>query len=329
MGAYHVERLGLRDDCGVVAVYDNDPAARARRPSSPAQPHSTWDSFLRDPQIEVVLIATPPETHFQLAHEALAARRHVVVETPLCLESRDADQLINAACASGRLLSVAHTARWDDEFRTAQAARASGELGNLVALKRMTWQYNPRDLTTDCSGAGVAAEQGPRRAVWRDSKQTGGGTLWEFGLHFVDQLLQLVGHAPQSVFARLIPAAINPQADDAFLLIVTFDGGITAHLEFNRQAAAPLNTGWLISGTQGAYHGFNQFSPTDAGEVVDLPLPPLPTDRDEYYAAIVRHLRHNGPNPVAAEDARAAIAVINAAAISAREGRPIEVGSRQ
>ncbi len=321
---FHVERLGLRDDCRVVGLYDDCPAVRERHSGGPAVMHSEWRRMLGDPGVELVLLAAPPAVHAELAISALAAGKHVVVETPLCLSPFEGEAILDASRRSGRSVIVAQTRRWDDDFRMAQATLASGNLGRPVALKLINWHYNPK------SRRSLRAE---RRSTefevggtwhWRDHVQTGGGVLWEFGSHSFDQLLRLAGRPPESVFARTWGAP-DGCTEDAFLAVVNFPGNLVAHVEVNRAAAAPLSTGWMIVGTAGSYSGAVEYVPTAAGEVVDLPISSHGAEVDEFYGRIARHIRLGGPNPVPAEDAQAVLTLISAVRESARTGVVVHI----
>ena len=340
-GMFHVERIGLRDDCQVVAAYDDCPAARNRAKLPAGVCHASWSEFLRNDQIELVLLAAPPAVHAELAIAALAAGKHVLIETPMCLNLAEADALIAASARTGRSVSVAHLRRWDDDFRTAQAILAAGELGPVREIKLINWQYNPRRNNGHANGAQASIGQlaagraGPNsdqtfdRASddWRDAAATGGGVLWEFGIHYFDQLLQLAGSAVESVYARFTPAIPALPGEDMFLAIIAFSGGSVAHVEVSRTAPVPLSTGWMIAGASGSYAGFTQYSPNPDGEVVDLPLSAhsqaVTSQADEFYAQLVRHIRFGEPNPVAAEQARGPIALIEAARKSAHSGQVV------
>lgn len=319
-GSFHIERLGLREDCRIVATYDDCPAALARSPRTVRPAHGTWQDFLADGQVELVLVASPPALHAEMTMAALAAGKHVLVETPFCLSLFEADAIIAAADRHGRQVYVAQARRWVDDFRIAQSVLESGELGRPAAMKLINWQYN---LTPSLTAAGPsvwAKEFNPAISEWRNDAQSGGGVLWEFGVHYFDQLLQLVGRPAESVFARLTPAA-SARCDDGFVAIVNFSDDLTAHVEVNRMAAAPLSTGWMIAGERGSYAAGTQFVPTREGEVVDTPVSaecPLP---DAFYEMVVQNLRYGAPHPVPLIQARQTIAIIEAARRSARTGQ--------
>ncbi len=306
-GIYHIERIGLRDDCRVVALYDDCAHALRRADILRVRPHARWSDLLGDEDVELVLLATPPAQHAELAISALAAGKHVAIETPLGMNLAEADAIRAASGRTKRTASVLHTRRWDDDFRTARETLAAGALGRLRAIKFINWHYNPR-----------------RSVDWRDDALTGGGVLWEFGIHCFDQLLQLVGQSPESVFARMRPSPAA-RADDAFLAIVNFADGLVAHIEVDRLASAPLQTGWTILGEDGSYSQFTHYAPNPDGEVADLPLAPVVPEFDEYYARLVQHVRLGAANPVSVEEARGPIALIEAVRKSARRGEVVRV----
>jgi len=326
-GIYHVERIGLRDDCRVVALYDDCSTARDRAGVEAAPMYSRWDEFLADPHVELVLLATPPAHHAEPAIQALAAGKHVIVETPLGLNLAEADALIAAGDRAGRSVCVAHTRRWDDDFCTAQQALAGGELGRPLSMKFINWHYNPRarresrDLGTQSQSAEEHSRLGP--VDWRRHTQTGGGVLWEFGIHYFDQLLLLAGRLPLTVYGRVFPSESGEPFDDGFLAIVTFSDHLVAHVEVHRTAAAGLPTGWTIIGDRGSYAGFTQYTPTPEGEIVDVPLTRVSVDADDFYQEVIRHIHTGAPNPVPAAQARPVIALIEAVRRSARSGQVV------
>ncbi len=327
-GMFHVERIGLRDDFYLAAVYDDCMVARERAQSGALTVAETWDGFLHHAQTDVVLLATPPALHATQAIQALAAGKHVVIETPMCLNLAEAEAIAEMTRRTGRSVTVAHSRRCDDDFRTAKEALSSGELGQLWAVKYINWHYNPSCRPdAAASPSSPAADQLTRLAPvnWRDHASTGGGVLWEFGIHCFDQLLQLAGRPAESVYARLFSASADAESDDAFLAIVNFSGRLLAHVEVSRVAPAPLDTGWMIGGQSGSYSASTQYIPNSTGEVVDLPMATNCGMADEFYGQLTRHYRDGDRNPIPIEEARGTIALIEAIRKSAQCGEVVPV----
>lgn len=99
---------------------------------------SAAKDLLNDPDIDLVVIATPNDTHFPLAKAALEAGKHVVVDKPFTVTLSQACELESLAKHCGRVLSVFHNRRWDSDFLTVRALINEGQLGKCVTLSRIS-----------------------------------------------------------------------------------------------------------------------------------------------------------------------------------------------
>lgn len=326
-GMFHIERLSLRSDCRLIAAHDDCPQTARKAVGMVPRLVDSRTEVLRDKAVELVLLATPPDTHAALAVEALSAGKHVLVETPLCLDVAEVEAVLSAARRYDRSVIVAQTRRWESDFLTARQCLESGVLGRLLTVKQIIWQYNrslrhPPGRTADSA----ASAPGPSPSHnWRRHSVTGGGALWEFGVHQFDQLLQLVGESPANVVAEYFPVDDVSDADDGYLALVHFPGGVRAHLEVNRASPVALQTGWILVGTAASYVDGMLLTVARDGEVVDQPLPPVEGAVDELYAAVVGHIRGRAPNPVPVEEARQTVLLIQAARQAARSSQPIRL----
>ena len=165
----HAHGLELR----AVATRDPERQARAGHDHPGVRIHATLDDMLRDDAVELVVLATPHDTHRDLAVRALAAGRHVVVDKVMCLNLAEADVMIEAAERAGRLLTVFHNRRWDWDYLTVRDVLARGWLGAPYLFESTVFGYGE-----------------PRG--WRAWRAQGGGILYDWGAHLVDQALQLV-----------------------------------------------------------------------------------------------------------------------------------------
>jgi predicted dehydrogenase len=303
---YHLERLSLRNDFHAVAAYDQIAARCDAARTFRCHGCADWQELLRHPEIELLVIATPVATRVPLAVAALSAEKHVVLEPPLCLTLEEADRIAEAARQHGRTVTVAQLRRWDDDFRTALATLESGRLGELRMAKVIVWNYSP-DLP-------APLQANDSRSVDDDGVRS---VLFEFGAHYFDQLLRLLPQPIQTVYGCL------SSSSRSFLVIVHFAHDVPAHVELNLSSIVPLNTGWVLLGTAGGYHGFRRYESTDDGEIFHVPLEPLPTDWDLFYEGLIAHLRHNAPPPVSLEESRRVVALIDAVVRSATLGKPV------
>nr|VXZ84095.1 Uncharacterized oxidoreductase ydgJ [Klebsiella pneumoniae] len=116
--------------------------------------------LLDDPDIDLVVIATPNDTHFPLAKAALEAGKHVVVDKPFTVTLSQARELESPAKHCGRILSVFHNRRWDSDFLTVSALINEGQLGRCVTSSRISIASDYR-----CASAGVSRQVRQRHMV--------------------------------------------------------------------------------------------------------------------------------------------------------------------
>ena len=295
IGAYHLERLSLRDDIEVVATHDPDATRTSLLPPCGGEFYPSWESLLAGAAVEAVLLIGRPEFRTPLAVQALDAGKHVAVPLPLAGSTADADALVAAARNSQRVLAALPFHRWNDDFRTAAAELASGKLGRLRAAKCLVWQYR-------------AHEEQPLDAV---------------GPELLDQMIQLFDAPPQEITARV--AATREGRQTGFTLIAGFGDGRTGLLDVDFAAIAPQRSGWVLQGSDGAWQNFRRYTRTDEDEIYETPVEPLPTFWDEAYAELVRLVRQTEPGevPAVTQEARAVAQLLDAARESARCNRTV------
>ncbi len=168
---------------------------------------SLQDVLLRE-DIQGVVLATPAETHFTLAREALLAGKHVYVEKPLVLDESEAEELIGLSKEKGRTLMVGHLLQYHPVFVKLRELTASGELG------RINYIYSHR-----LNLGKIRREE---------------NILWSFAPHDISMILTLAGEEPESVLATGGNYLHHKIAD------VT-----TTHLEFPSGLRAHIFVSWL------------------------------------------------------------------------------------
>jgi scyllo-inositol 2-dehydrogenase (NADP+) len=271
------------------------------------------EELLDDPAVELVVVAAPNAVHHDLAAAALRAGRHVVVDKPFALSTADADDLIALAAASERRLSVFHNRRWDGDFLTVRRCVESGVLGEIATFVSRYDRFRPAP-----------------KGGWKEEAVPGSGILWDLGPHLIDQAMVLFG-PPRTVWADLGVQRPGVEAVDHVHLV----------LGYGRRRAV-LHAGMLVRdpGPRFEVHG-------DRGSLVTRGLDPpevdatltcevgglelrgrlagVPTAYGSFYAQMAAAVAGEGPVPVAPDDARATVAVIEHALASARDRRVVEV----
>jgi predicted dehydrogenase len=157
------------------------------------------EEMLSIPEIELIVITTPNQTHFPIAKQCLEQGRNVVIDKPFTVTSEEARDLAQLAKAQGKILSVYQNRRWDGDFQTVQKLVREGTLGRIVFFESHYERFRPT----------------LRAGAWRERDEPGAGILFDLGPHLLDQALVLFG-IPEAVFADLRTERDGSLVDDAF-----------------------------------------------------------------------------------------------------------------
>ena len=282
--------------------------------------------------VDLVVIASPNDTHFPLAMAALQAGRAVVVDKPFTHTVAEAEQLIATARAQGCMLSVFHNRRWDSDYQTLKACMARGDLGEVLSYQCRFDRYRP-DVTDR----------------WREKAVPGVGLFFDLGPHLVDQALQLFGW-PDWLVADLNMQRVGTLVDDGFYLLMG-KGKLRILLAATVLAAAP-EPKFVVHGTRGSFvktgidvqedqlktglrpgdTGFGVEPVGHAARVTTMRdgvaettvVPTLAGDYAAYYVGIRKALERGAglpaTVPVTAEDALDSMHILELACRSHREG---------
>jgi predicted dehydrogenase len=279
-----------------------------------------------DPRADLVVIASPNDSHASLARAALQAGRNVVVDKPFTLSLADALELAAMADETGRLLSVFQNRRWDTDFLAIREALDQGLVGEPVHLESRLERFRPEV-----------------RDRWREQAGRGSGVLWDLAPHLIDQVLQLLGR-PDFVQASTAAQREGAQTDDWAHVVLGF-GERRAILQMGMLAAGG-GARFLVHGTSGSLVKLRpdpqesqllaNTRPGDEAWGMDpddlqvlggdgtVQYRPAPRgDQSRYYAAIRDAVLGCGDNPVTPAQAVAVMAVLEAAVTSARERRTV------
>jgi predicted dehydrogenase len=193
------------------------------------------DELLSMPEIRLVVIATPNDTHYPLARQCLEAGRDVVVDKPFATTLEEAKSLVETAKETGRLLTVYQNRRYDGDFQAIRALVADGTLGHIVRFETAYDRFRPQ----------------LKPGVWRETARPGSGILFDIAPHLIDHALVLFG-LPEAVTGDIRIERENAVADDAFDITLHYSDGMRAVLRSSILAAAPRPR-FVLFGTQGSF----------------------------------------------------------------------------
>ncbi len=328
--AFHGPLIRRQQDLHLAGVVARDPKVRASAVEAwSVRGFASVDEVLADESVQLVVIATPHNTHADLAVQVLEAGKHCVVDKVMALSSEEADRMIAARDASGKMLSVFHNRRWDWDFLTLKDVLARGSLGRPLVFESSVCRYAP-----------------PR--TWRGRAAEAGTILHDWGAHLVDQALGL-GLGPCRRLTAWMAPAPWPDVDSGGhgKIAMEFDD-VLFQVETSRVCRIERPRWWVI-GDRGGYVKLGIDPQEDSLRAGDIDRASEPVGRcgllhhegeegilqetrvdtvrghwDGYYANIAGHLLRGTPLAVTAEQAREVVRVLEAATRSAARHEVVE-----
>lgn len=282
------------------------------------------ERILNDPNIDLVVIPTPNDTHFPLAKAALEAGKHVVVDKPFTVTLSQARELEALAKSGGRLLSVFHNRRWDSDFLTVKALINEGLLGEVGYFESHFDRYRPQV-----------------RNRWREQGGPGSGIWYDLAPHLLDQVVNLLG-LPVSMQVDLAQLRPGSQSTDYFHAVLAWpQRRVVLH---GTLVAAAETARFIIHGSRGSYvkygldpqeerlksgerlpqedWGYDMrdgvLTRAEGEDITEESWLTLPGNYPAYYAAIRDALNGSGTNPVPASQAIQIMELIELGLESAR-----------
>lgn len=312
MGRCHSEFIS--DTSGgmlAVAACDIDPArtAAAKREFPHFETYPNIDELLKADGIDLVVNITPHHLHAPLALRCLRAGKHVVMEKPFCLNLAQADELIDVARRNDRMLTVFHNRRWDGDFMMIRRLIQDGAIGDVFEL-----------------ACGFSRYDRPKE-WWRSDKVISGGSMFDWGAHFADWVLQLVPQPIVSVQGFFQKKTwMHCTNEDHAQAIIRFANGAMADICMSSISAAPRPR-WRILGSRGAIlddrtvENGGKVMTAENGAISTRHVTWGPTRWGEFYRNVADHLLLGDELVVKPEQARRTIGVIEAAEKSSKSGK--------
>ena len=275
---------------------------------------------------DLVVVASPNDSHFPLAKVALEQGKHVVVDKPFTVTVEEADALISLARGAERILTVFHNRRWASDFLSLR--QVLPRLGELFLVEAHWDRFRPEV-----------------RERWRERPGPGAGLLADLGPHMVDEMLQLFG-MPDAIAADIFAQRPGAMVDDSFDLRLDY-GSRRVWLRASSMVAEPRPR-FAVHGSGGSFvkHGLDpqeeqlrsgmdprdpRFGVEESSGTLTLSdgsTEQVPGERGRYldfYTAVVAAIDEGAPVPVDPADARDGLALIDLARRAASEGRRLPV----
>ena len=334
MGKWHAENAP-RAGVEIAAVCDIDEVKQKEAIEKGYKLYKTADELLDDEEVNTVILTVPNYLHKEMCIKAAAAGKNVITEKPAAMTVAELDEMEEACKKAGVFFTSHQNRRWDKDMLIVKKAVEDKMLGNTFTIESKLH-----------SGNGYMHE-------WHLYKKYGGGMIYDWGVHLIDQILfMLPGAKIKSLYAD-IKNVLHEEVDDYFKIIMKFDNGITAHIELSTYILK-YQPRWLAAGDKGTLivNTFGcdgaiyrtgkmleklppqiteteagptrQFAPVPPGGIVEEPLPEIKTDWVDFYKNVDDVLNGRAESKIKISEVRRVLSVMEACWESSKTGKAIE-----
>ena len=244
MGHIHEKTLNSLESANVVAVCDIEEEKMKDAITENVIKTTSFDELLKIDDINTVIISISNHVHKEVVIKAAKAGKNIICEKPAAMNVKEFDEMIAAVKEAGVLFTVHQQRRFDQDFRTAKEVYDQNTLGNVYTIQSMLYGINGN------------------MHDWHVFKKYGGGMLYDWGVHLIDQMLYMVDSKIKTIFAD-VRNVINEEVDDYFKILFKFENGVTGEIELGTYFLADkpnwFERHWFIGGDKGSMYsdGFN------------------------------------------------------------------------
>ena len=211
-GAWHCNQILKSDVTELAGTYDIKPERCKAAKDNGIFVYESNEAIFADESVDIIVVATPNDVHEDLVVNGLLSGHNVICEKPVALSVAEFDRMVEAQNKSGKLLTVHQNRRWDVDFLGVKSVIDSGEIGEVIRIESRI--HGSRGIPSD----------------WRCIKKYGGGMILDWGVHLIDQMMQLIPDKITTVNC-VTTNITNEEVDDGFRLEIGFESGKTAHVE--------------------------------------------------------------------------------------------------
>lgn len=212
MGGWHANNALKSDVVELAGIYDIKPERCTLAEQNGIHAYASMDALLNDTSVDLVTVAIPNDVHKDVVIKCLMAGKNVICEKPVALSSAEFAEMVDAAKQSGKIFTVHQNRRWDVDFLAMKQLHDSGEIGEVFNIESRI--HGSRGIPSD----------------WRGEKEYGGGMLLDWGVHLIDQILQIYTQKITKLYCRF-EHTTNFEVDDGFKLELMFEDGAQAYVE--------------------------------------------------------------------------------------------------
>lgn len=338
MGHEHETMLTNFEGIKVVGITDIDPKQLEDVKEGIIR-YATVDEMLANPEIDVVLVVANNNQHLELVTKAAKAGKDIICEKPAAMTVAELDEMVRVVNENNVKFTIHHQRRFDPDFRTMKEVYDQGLIGDVYTIKNQLYGFNGN------------------MHDWHVYISEGGGMLFDWGVHLIDQVLWMIDSKVTSVFATM-KNVINFEVDDYFNIQLRFENGITAEIELGtyylREQAKWFERHWFMGGNKGTAYvdGFRpegkivrttallqnvtgnrtmtaagptrSFGNPREGLIVTESLPEVRTKHEDYFTNYVKAYHGEEEFLVKIPEVRRVLALMEAIRKSAATGKSVD-----
>ena len=297
MGGWHCDTIKRIDCLKLCGIYDISEESKMNAKEEGIHVYESMEELLTDENVSLVTVAIPNHSHKDVCIQVMEAGKNVVCEKPVALNHEELEAMIAASKKNNVLFTVHQNRRWDEDYLTMKRIYEEGTLGKVFRIESRV--HGSRGIPGD----------------WRNQKECGGGMVLDWGVHLLDQILQMINKKVVSIYGEL-SYVTNENCDDGFTVTIKFEDDLTVVVEVGTSNFINLPR-WYMLGENGSAIIYDwdlsgkivmvsDWEKRDAVPVVtaagltktmaprtdetikEYPLPEVQSDIREYYENVVR-----------------------------------------
>lgn len=233
MAHWHKERIEEIDGLELAGIWDIKPEVREKAEKEEGvRVYKSQQDLLAQKEIDFVLVATPNDFHRSIAIEAMRAGKHVVCEKPVALSSEELSEMMKVSKETGMFLTVHQNRRWDEDYLTICKILEERKLGEVFRIESRV--HGSHGIPGD----------------WRQEKDQGGGMVLDWGVHLLDQILQMKKDVKLKQVYAWLTNVTNQVVDDGFTALLTFEDNLQVVVEVGTSNFVSMPR-WYVLGSDG------------------------------------------------------------------------------